>query len=73
MTAATPTPVAQDPDLTRPLLDLAAELFPPDQLDLWLDGLNPHLGLRTPRSYIGQPDEFLVRDMLRAAKSGAFS
>lgn len=70
MAPATP-PAVQDPDLTRPIEELIQELFPDP--DPWVDTWNPVLGGRTPRSYIGRPEEVILRDLLRAAKAGFFS
>lgn len=68
MTAATPTPVLTDPDLTKPIMDLVREVVP--DADVWADAWNGRLGGRTPRSFFGRPEEAILRDLLRAAKWG---
>ena len=68
MTAATPTPVLTDPDLTKPILDLIREVVP--DADMWVDAWNGRLGGRTPRSFFGRPEEDILRNLVLATKYG---
>ena len=71
MTTATPSAAINDPDLTKPIMDLIREVVP--DADVWVNAWNGRLGGRTPRSFFGRPEEDILRDLLRAAKWGATS
>ncbi len=68
MTTATPAVVLNDPDLTKPILDLVREVVP--DADVWVDAWNGRLGGRTPRSFFGRPEEDILRNLLLATKWG---
>ena len=60
-----------DPDLTAGIGDLVREVV--SDPDAWKQTPNPVLGGRRPEEFIGQPDEHVLRDLLRAAKHGMMS
>ena len=68
MTTATPAVAINDPDLTRPILDLIREVVP--DADVWVNAWNGPLGGRTPRSFFGRPEEAILRDLVLATKYG---
>lgn len=66
-----PIPADRDPDLDADIHDLIREVVPDP--DTWKNAPNPVLGLQRPVDLIGTPREYLLRDLLRAAKQGSFS
>lgn len=71
MIAPTVPHTTGDPDETAPVEQLLRAVVPdPDD---WRVAPNPRLGGRTPDSFIGQPDEPVLRDLLRAIKHGFVS
>ena len=61
----------QDPDETRDIRDLIAEVIP--RPGVWMDTPNENLGGARPRELIGTDREDLVRGLARAIKHGMFS
>lgn len=66
-----PLTTTGDPDETRDIESLLREVVPDP--DVWMAAANPNLGGRTPASFIGHPDEPILRDLLRAVKHGFVS
>ena len=68
---AAPQTTTGDPDATIPVEQLLRAVVPdPDD---WRVMPNPRLAGRTPASLVGQPDEPVLRDLLRAIKHGYVS
>jgi hypothetical protein len=66
-----PQTTTGDPDETAPVDQLISAVVPdPDD---WRVTPNPRLAGRTPESFIGQADESVLRDLLRAVKHGFVS
>jgi len=63
-----PRTTTGDPDETVPVEQLLREVVP--EPDDWRVIPNPRLAGRTPESFVGQPDEAVLRDLLRAVKHG---
>jgi hypothetical protein len=60
-----------DPDETRPIRDLIAEVVPSP--DSWLDIPNENVGGARPKELIGTDQEARVRELARAIKHGMFT
>jgi hypothetical protein len=70
-----PAAVDRDPDLDADIDSLIDSLVPdfiPDA-EVWKTTRNPKLGDYRPVDLIGTPMEIHLRNMLRAARQGAFS
>lgn len=66
-----PQTTTGDPDETAPIDQLIRTVVPdPDE---WRATPNPRLAGRTPESFVGQQDEAVLRDLLRAVKHGFVS
>jgi Protein of unknown function (DUF2384) len=63
-----PITTTGDPDETRDIESLIREVVPDP--DAWMATVNPNLGGHTPASLIGQPNEPILRDLLRRVKHG---
>jgi hypothetical protein len=66
-----PATYPRDPDLDVDIHKLIDEVVPDP--DTWKVTPNPVFGLKRPVDLIGEPEEAILRDTLRAAKQGAFS
>lgn len=70
-----PTTTGRDPDLDKDIHLLIREVVPyfVEDAAAWMAAPNPHLDMASPADVIGTEREAWLRDMLRAAKQGAFS
>jgi hypothetical protein len=65
---STSTIVTRDPDETIDINQLIDDVVPEPMR--WKQTPNPVLGGRRPEEFISQPDEHLLRDLVRAVKHG---
>lgn len=66
-----PQSLALDPDESKDIEDLIAEIVPDPEM--WKQTQNPNLGGKKPVDLFHTPQEHILRDLLRAAKHGYMS